>query len=142
MLVNIEVLRAEGDVRAEVSQQFLQGMVDRMAVSFYKYGAVRDGFPSRNKGWENALARLDLYLHGKKNPFFGEDEDEPEYLIEPGNTEYLIDAANFCMIEFMAPALEKAFFKATDSSASPGRVHANKETYDRPTQLKNTDLTD
>jgi hypothetical protein len=39
-----------------------------------------------------------------------------------GNTEYLIDAANFAMIEFIHPRVEGAFFEATDASGSPGRV--------------------
>ena len=33
-----------------------------------------------------------------------------------------MDVANFAMIEFMHPKHSKAFFKATDSDGSPGRV--------------------
>lgn len=44
---------------------------------------------------------------------------------ETGNTEYLMDAANFCMMEFMFPTHQQAHFKAEDSAASPGRAQAD-----------------
>ena len=40
--------------------------------------------------------------------------------LETGNTEYLCDAANYLMFEFMYPQKEGAYFKATDSSESAG----------------------
>jgi hypothetical protein len=39
-----------------------------------------------------------------------------------GNTEWLIDAANYCMIAFMHPVHPDAHFRATDSGESPGRA--------------------
>lgn len=36
------------------------------------------------------------------------------------NTEYLCDAANYLMFEFMYPQREGAFFKSTDSGESAG----------------------
>lgn len=39
---------------------------------------------------------------------------------ETGNTEYLCDAANYLMFEFMFPSHEKAHFRATDSKESAG----------------------
>ena len=39
-----------------------------------------------------------------------------------GNTEYLVDAANYLMFEFMYPQHPKAHFKATDSKDSAGIV--------------------
>lgn len=41
---------------------------------------------------------------------------------ETGNTEYLVDAANYLMFEFMYPQHEKAHFRATDSGESAGIV--------------------
>jgi len=41
---------------------------------------------------------------------------------ETGNTEWLIDAANFAMIEFMHPRHPHAHFTGTDDDASPGRT--------------------
>ena len=37
-----------------------------------------------------------------------------------GNREYLVDVANFAMIEYCYPAIKGAYFKATDSRESPG----------------------
>jgi len=37
-----------------------------------------------------------------------------------GNTEYLCDAANYLMFEFMYPQIIGAYFKATDSGESAG----------------------
>jgi len=79
--------------------------------------------------------RLKLYAEGKRNPDFGA-MGESEFLVAPGNVEYLVDAANFAMIEFMHPAHPSAYFKATDADGSPGRVAQNTELYDRPTQLE------
>jgi hypothetical protein len=86
----------------EVSHQFMQGMADRMAVSYHKYGAVAEAYPVKVDAIESLKDRLFMYRR-------------------TGNTEWLIDAANFCMIEFMCPAHENAHFESTDSDASPGR---------------------
>lgn len=87
----------------EYSHHFLQGMVDRMAVSFHKYGAVNDAYPDRVDAIASLQKRLETYA-------------------ETGNTEFLMDAANFAMIEFMRPRHPDAYFKATDSDESPGRI--------------------
>lgn len=39
---------------------------------------------------------------------------------QTGNTEYLCDAANYLMFEFMYPQKEGAYFRATSSSESAG----------------------
>lgn len=39
---------------------------------------------------------------------------------ETGNTEWLVDLANFAMIEFMHPSHPQAHFRATGSDESPG----------------------
>lgn len=88
---------------SEMDPVFLQGMANRMAVSFHKYGALADGYPLRVSALASLQQRLDMYR-------------------ETGNTEYLIDAANFAMIEYMHPAHPLAHFAATDSDGSPGRV--------------------
>jgi predicted MPP superfamily phosphohydrolase len=106
---------------AEVSTRFQNLMRKAMYTSFYKYGAVAEGYPDRVNALDSLKLRLKKYA-------------------QTGNVEYLVDVANFAMIEFMHPAHPKAHYKATDASGSPGRVMANEEIYDRPTQLKNTDL--
>ena len=88
---------------SEVSEFFIDGMRARMVISRYKYGLVADAYPEK----VNALESLDLRLKKYK---------------ETGNAEYLIDAANFAMIEFMHPSLAGAFFKGTDADGSPGRI--------------------
>jgi hypothetical protein len=95
-------LRAAGPP-TEYNEEFLQGMIDRMMVSYHKYGAVSDGFPDRVDAIGSLKLRLDKYA-------------------ETGNTEFLIDAANFCMIEFMHPRHKDAHFRPTDSNESPGRL--------------------
>lgn len=86
----------------EFSEAFVQGMADRMAVSFCKYGPIAEAFPSR----VDALATLQLRL---------------EAYARTGNTENLIDAANYALIEFLRPRHPEAHFKAEDGKASPGR---------------------
>lgn len=88
---------------SEYSTFFLQGMLNRMSVSYFKYGAVSDGFPLRMSALDSLRRALDSY-------------------VQTGNTEYLIDAANYSMIEFMHPAIAGATFAATDSDRALGRV--------------------
>ncbi len=88
----------------EVDEQFVQGMRDRMAVSYFKYGAVAEGAPKMD-AIASLMKRLRMYA-------------------DTGNTEYLMDAANFAMIEFMYPKHPQAHFEGTDDSGSPGRVSA------------------
>lgn len=87
----------------QVSVEFLRGMASRMAMSFEKYGDLRDAYPHKLDALASSELRVQRYR-------------------DTGNTEYLMDAANFLMIEFMAPRHRDAHFKAEDSSASPGRV--------------------
>lgn len=88
---------------SEVSRQFIQGMADRMTVSYHKYGKVSDAYPLNVNALDSLIQRLSKYK-------------------ETSNTEFLIDAANFAMIEFMCPSLPGAYFEGTDSDASPGRT--------------------
>lgn len=100
----MEIKDQPGIPTSENSLTFHQGMVDRMGVSFYKYGRVAEGYPSRVDAIGSLKLRLQKY------------EDT-------GNTEFLMDIANFAMIEFMRPRHPKAYFKETDSKESPGRVN-------------------
>ena len=88
---------------SEFSDSFAQGMADRMAVSFCKYGAVKDAYPSRVDAIASLKKRLERY-----------ERD--------GNTEWPMDVANFAMIEWMRPRHPEAHFRPTDSKESPGRV--------------------
>src|SRR4051812_32161676 len=46
---------------SEVSRQFLQGMADRMAVSFHKYGKVADAYPVKVDAINSLMTRLRKY---------------------------------------------------------------------------------
>lgn len=87
----------------EYSKKFIDGMLNRMGVSFHKYGPVSEAYPDKVNAIESLRKRLDRYA-------------------KDGNTEWLMDVANFAMIEFMHPAHSKAHYRATDSRESPGRV--------------------
>ncbi len=106
---------------SEFSEQFIDGMRSRMAVSYHKYGPVRDAYPHKVNALESLRIRLDKYM-------------------DTGNTEFLIDAANFAMIEFILPSHPNAHFRATDSHESPGR--AAFDTNFEGTQKANADLSD
>lgn len=73
-----------------------------MEVSFHKYGPIKDGFPHKVDAIGSLTTRLREYA-------------------KTGNTEYLVDAANFAMIEFILPRHPNAYFEGTDASGSPGR---------------------
>lgn len=93
----------EDILMTEFSQPFVNGMRNRMVVAYHRYGSVADAYPAKIR----ALDSLELRLREYK---------------ATGNVEFLIDAANFAMIEFMHPAHPKAHFRSTDESESPGRV--------------------
>lgn len=86
----------------EFSPEFVEGMKNRMAVSYAKYGPVAAGFPAKVDAIQCLRERLDKY-------------------VETGNSEWLMDVSNFAMIEHMHPAHPKAHFRSTDSDESPGR---------------------
>lgn len=99
----MEIVWSDGIPTSEFSREFAQGMADRMAVSYCKYGRAAEAYPSRVDAIKSLHQRLERYA-------------------ETGNTEWLMDVANFAMIEFMRPRHEKAHYRATDSKESPGRI--------------------
>lgn len=74
-----------------------------MLTSFGKYGHIKDSVEKGMDPLAEVRARINKYR-------------------DTGNTEWLIDAANYCMIEFMHPSHDNAHFRATDSSESDGRA--------------------
>ena len=86
----------------EYSDLFDQLRQNRVEVSMYKYGSAATNFGDK---LVNALESHDMCV--------------AKYL-ETGNTEYLCDAANYLMFEFMYPQREGAYFKSTDSGESAG----------------------
>ena len=99
----------EGVPATEFSEVFVEGMKDRMAISYYKYGEVAKAFPAK----AGAVGCMESHIAA-----YAED----------GNTEHLVDAANYLMIEFMHPSHPAAHFTPTDSDGSLGRVDRDGET--------------
>lgn len=87
----------------EYSEEFDKLRKNRVEVSYYKYGAARDNFAS---GRVDAIGSLELCLEKFK---------------KTGNTEYLLDVANYAMFRYMYP-MPNEYYKATDSSESAGTV--------------------
>ena len=121
---------------------FHEGMVARMEHSYHSYGDYRSNFKGRYRKaflrdveehlgalvdkWKgsvpettsancnavlSAIERLKLYAVGGMTRG-GE--------VGPGNTEYLMDSANFEMIEHSFPQVPRAKFEATGLMGSPG----------------------
>ena len=105
--MNDVVLRWPKGMPEEYNKFFLQGMLNRMAVSYHKYGMMKDA-GKRIDQVKSLKVRLDKY-------------------IETGNTEWLIDVANMAMIEFTHSQHPHGHFRATDSDESPGRATKPKQ---------------
>ncbi len=97
---------------AEFDKFFLQGMLDRVAQAFFKYGAMADAYPNRVDAIASLRKRVNNYAG---NPESKGDEGD-------GNMEWLIDASNFLMIEFKHPRHPKAHYRPTSTEESPGRA--------------------
>lgn len=93
----------------EYSDLFDNLRQNRVEMSFYKYGPAKDNFGEK---LVNAIESHDLCVK--------------KYL-ETGNTEYLCDAANYLMFEFMYPQHENAHFKPTGSDESAGGIWNTEE---------------
>lgn len=95
---------SNNDWTQDYSERFDELRKNRVQLSFLKYGRAKKNFGTGNV---NALKTMDLCIEKYK---------------KTGNTEYLVDAANYLMFEFMYPQVSNAFFRATDSSESAGVV--------------------
>ena len=91
----------QSEDRASVSEQFLQGMVNRMCVGYHRYGDLEKEKIRLHDRIKTINARLQMYL-------------------DTGNTEMLMDAANFCMIEFQDPRVANPHFTPMEHNESPG----------------------
>ena len=104
-------------LKEDFEEMFVDLMRNRMVVSRHKYGSVADA-----AGKVNNISSL---------------TDRLRKYADTGNTEFLVDAANFAMMEFMYPQHPKAHFEGTDSDASPGRRAMNTG---RPDQRGNAEI--
>lgn len=86
----------------EYSDKFDKLRKARVETSFFKYGSAKRNFGEK---LVSAIGSMEKCVNKYK---------------ETKNTEYLLDAANYLMFEFMYPSLEGAFFKPTTSDESAG----------------------
>jgi hypothetical protein len=86
----------------DYSFDFDKGRQDRIVQSYYKYGWMSETYPN---GLASAIGSLDKRL---------------ELYKQTGNREYLMDVANFAMIEYMYPQHPNAHFRVVPSEESPG----------------------
>lgn len=92
------------DIKKEYSDKFDELRKARVETSYYKYGPAVENF---GQHYVDALGSMQKCIQKYK---------------ETGNTEYLCDAANYVMFEYMYPAIAGAHFRATDSGESAGIV--------------------
>lgn len=90
-------------LKTEYSERFDNLRKNRVQVSYYKYGPARKNFGG---GRVDAIGSLELCLEKFK---------------KTGNTEYLLDVANYAMFRFMYP-MPGEFFESTGSTESAGVV--------------------
>lgn len=100
-------------MKQEYSDKFDELRRNRVEVSYHKYGPAKKNFQSGNV---QALPTMERCV---------------EKYNSTGNTEYLLDAANYLMFEFMYPQHPKAHFRATDSSESAGIVGISEKEMER-----------
>jgi hypothetical protein len=139
----------------KLTPEFVNGMRTRMAMSYFKYGAVADAYPDKVNAIESGQMRIEKYIdtgnteflidagnflmiesmHPRRDDTFvtsanvtpsadaltSLQECIQEYA-QTGNKIYLAQAVRFAMEEFNNPQHSNAYFKATDSSESPGRA--------------------
>lgn len=91
------------DFTGQEVTDFIQGMFNRTGVSYHKYGSIQDGYPHPFSALDQIIQRLKKYE-------------------ETHNKEWLMDAANYALIEFLCPSFEDAHYRPTDSDESPGRI--------------------
>lgn len=97
-----EFMEAAGVPTTEFDPSFCVKMVRAMMISFHKYGRVALAYPDKFDATSDVRTRMSKYR-------------------ETGNKWYLVDAANFAMIEAMHPRHAEAHWGRNDADNSPGR---------------------
>lgn len=90
------------NIKEEYSEEVDRLRRNRVKVSYYKYGSAKENF---GKKYVDAIKSHDMCI--KKYQ-------------ETKNKEYILDAMNYLMFEYMYPHMEGVFFRATESSESAG----------------------
>lgn len=88
-------------LKRDYSTEFDSLRQNAIVQSHYKYGWMSETYPELADAFGSLEKRVELYK-------------------QTGNADWLIDIANFAMIEFMHPAHRKYHFRRTSSDESPG----------------------
>jgi hypothetical protein len=100
-----DYLSNAGIPHTEFDPEFAVRMMAAMMVSYHKYGRVADAYPLKFSAADDVRARMAKYR-------------------ATGNKHYLVDAANFAMIEAMQPGRD-AEWGENGAADSPGRTTAD-----------------
>jgi len=98
-------VESAGVPTTEFDPEFVVRMMSAMMVSFHKYGRVAQAYPLKFSAADDVRARMSKYR-------------------QTGNKHFLVDAANFAMIEAMHPG-RAAEWAGNDAADSPGRTTAS-----------------
>lgn len=90
------------EANKEYSLEFDEKRKKAMWMSFYKYGPLAINY---GQNLVSAIGNIELCLANYH---------------KTGNTENLINLANYAMVEYMYPSLPNAHYRATDSHESAG----------------------
>ena len=85
----------------DFSLPFIEKMRNAIETSHYKYGWASKTYPELAQAYKCIEQRLEMY-------------------VKTHNKEYLVDVANFAMLEFLYPAFADAKYTPTDSDKSCG----------------------
>lgn len=85
----------------DFSKEFISKMQNAMVMSHYKYGWCSQTYPELAQAYKSIKTRLELYE-------------------KTHNLEYLVDVANFAMIEYCHPSFADSEYVPTDSDKSHG----------------------
>lgn len=88
-------------MKRDWSTEFIAKMQRAIEMSHYKYGWMSDTYPELAQAVKCIQERLDLYN-------------------KTHNLDYLVDIANFAMIEYKHPSYSDAHYTPQDSDKSPG----------------------
>lgn len=88
-------------LQRDFSTEFVAHMKNAILTSHYKYGWMSQTYPELAQAYKCIRERLELYE-------------------KTHNTEYLVDIANFAMIEYKHPAFPDSRYTPTDSDKSLG----------------------
>ena len=88
-------------LRRDYSDEFDSLRKNSIIQSHYKYGWMSESYPELADAFGSLEKRVALYK-------------------ETGNADWLVDIANFAMIEYMHPAHKDFHFRRTASNESPG----------------------